>query len=226
MISCEKQSILNLAPSSRDRSICRAAIFMAILLAVSVVFNVLLAHEVRGLTYARSARITEYQLKVGATVPPIVAKRLDGQQETISYGEVNRATVLYIFTPACIWCARNMSNLKTLLGKGNGQFRFVGLSLSEKALSDYVAKNDLKLPVYSSLLPETLKAYKLGSTPQTIVISPENKVLQNWAGAYVGDQKSQVEAFFHVSLPGLRELPKAEAGAEGKPASPASQASN
>jgi hypothetical protein len=60
-------------------------------------------------------------------------------------------------------------------------------------------------------LPETLKAYKLRSTPQTIVVSPEGKVLQNWVGAYVGGQKSQVEAFFHVSLPGLRELPKAEA---------------
>jgi hypothetical protein len=42
------------------------------------------------------------------------------------------------------------------------------------------------------------------------VISPEGKVLQDWAGAYVGDQKSEVEAFFHVSLPGLKELPKVE----------------
>ena len=63
----------------------------------------------------------------------------------------------------------------------------------------------------SGLSPETLKTYKLGSTPQTIVISPEGKVLQDWVGAYVGDQKSQVEAFFQVTLPGLRELPKAEA---------------
>jgi hypothetical protein len=42
------------------------------------------------------------------------------------------------------------------------------------------------------------------------VISTEGKVLQNWDGAYVGNQKSQVETFFHVSLPGLRELPKEE----------------
>ena len=40
--------------------------------------------------------------------------------------------------------------------------------------------------------------------------SPEGKVLQDWAGAYVGEQKAQVEAFFHVSLPGLRKLPKGE----------------
>src|SRR5712692_7532311 len=96
-------------------------------------------------------------------------------------------------------------------GQRGGRYRFIGLSLSEAALAEYVAKNDLKLPVYSGLSPETLKTYKLGSTPQTIVISPQGKVLEDWAGAYVGDRKSQVEAFFHVTLPGLRELPKADA---------------
>ena len=97
-----------------------------------------------------------------------------------------------------------MDDFKTVLDKERGQYRFIGLSLSDEALQEYVAKNDLKLPVYSGLSPETLKTYKLGSTPQTIVISPEGKVLQNWAGAYVGDQKTQVEAFFRVSLPGIR----------------------
>jgi len=173
-------------------------------LVVSVVLNVVLAHKVRSLTYARSAKIAELQLKIGTAVPPITAKRLGGHQETISYQGTNQSTVLYIFTPPCAWCARNMDNLKTLLDKEGGRYRFIGLSLSEETLPDYVAKNDLKLPVYSGLSLETLKTYKLGSTPQTIVVTREARVLQDWSGAYVGDQKSQVEAFFHVSLPGLR----------------------
>ncbi len=97
-----------------------------------------------------------------------------------------------------------MDNLKTLVGKERGHYRFIGLSLSEEKLREYVARNELKLPVYSSLSPETLKTYKLGSTPQTIVISPEGKVLHDWVGAYVGEQKSEVEAFFHITLPGIR----------------------
>jgi len=84
-------------------------------------------------------------------------------------------------------------------------------SLSDETLPGYVAKNDLKLPVYSGRSPETLKTYKLRSTPQTIVIASDGGVLQDWMGAYAGDQQKQVEAFFHVSLPGLREVPKAEA---------------
>ena len=182
-----------------------------LLLVASVALNVILARRVQSFTHSQSVKASEMLLKVGILVPPITAKRLDGQQEVISYQGTNQPTVLYIFTPPCSWCARNVDNLKTLLDKERGQYHFIGLSLSENTLAEYVAKNDLKLPVYSGLSPETLKAYKLGSTPQTIVVSPDGRVLQNWAGAYVGDQKSQIEAFFHVSLPGLRELPKAEA---------------
>jgi integrase/recombinase XerD len=32
--------------------------------------------------------------------------------------------------------------------------------------------------------------------------------MQNWEGAYVGDRKSQLEAFFHVTLPGITAAPK------------------
>jgi peroxiredoxin len=186
-------------------------ISITVALVLSVAMNVLLGHRVRSVTEAQRARVGERLLKIGTSVPPIGAKRLDGQQEVVSYQGTIQTTVLYIFTPPCTWCARNMDNLKTLLEKEGGHYRFIGLSLSEETLQEYVTKNHLKLPVYSGLSPETLKTYKLGSTPQTIVISPEGKVLQDWVGAYVGDQKSQVEAYFHVTLPGLRELPKAEA---------------
>jgi hypothetical protein len=184
-----------------------AAITLALVASVSI--NVLLARKVRSLDSARLAQLSEYQLKVGAKVPPINALRLGGQQETLSYRSADQPTVLYIFTPPCTWCARNIDNLETLLDEKSSQYRFIGLSLSENGLAEYVVKNELKLPVYSGLSPETLKAYKLGSTPQTIVISPEGKVLQDWAGAYVGEQKSQIEAFFHVALPGLREVTQA-----------------
>jgi hypothetical protein len=189
-------------PKRPSRTVLAA---VAVALAVSVTLNVLLAHRVRSLTYARSASMSAYQLKVGTAVPPIAVKRLGGQQEVISYQGVNQSTVLYVFTPPCSWCARNMDNFKTLLGKESGEYRFIALSLSEDTLAEYVAKNDLKLPVYSGLSMDTKAAYKLSGTPQTIVVSSDGRVLQNWMGAYVGHQKSQVEAFFHVTLPGIRQ---------------------
>ena len=101
-----------------------------------------------------------------------------------------------------------MDNFKTLLEKEGGHYRFIGLSLSEETLAEYVAKNELTIPVYCGLSQETIKTYKLGGTPQTIVVSQDGRVLQDWAGAYVGRQKDEIEAYFHVKLAGLRELPK------------------
>jgi hypothetical protein len=199
------------AAATPERASGKALGGIAVALVVSITLNVLLAHKIRSLTYIRSARTAEYLLKINAAVPPITAKRLGRQQEVISYESTNRSTVLYVFTPPCSWCARNMGNFKTLLDKESSQYRFIGLSLSEEGLAAYVAKNELKLPVYSDLSTETKVAYKLSGTPQTIVVSPEGRVLQDWIGAYVGGQKSQIEAFFHVSLPGLQDVPKAEA---------------
>jgi peroxiredoxin len=206
-------------PGSSHRTSGRVISIFTVALTVSVALNVALATKLRNLNYAQAGRVAEYRLKIGTTVPLLTARRLDGQQEVISYEGTNQPTVLYIFTPPCSWCARNVDNFKRLVDKESHEYRFIGLSLSEGGLAEYVAKNELKLPVYSGLSPETLKTYKLGSTPQTIVISPEGKVLQNWTGAYVGDQKSQVEAFFHVTLPGLRELP-VEERSKATPATP------
>jgi len=158
--------------------------------------------------YARAEVKAGRVLKIGTTVPAIALKRFGGKKEVISYQGIEQPTVLYIFTPPCTWCTRNMENFKTLLNAESTRYRFVGVSLAEQGLAEYVMKNELKVPVYSGLSPETLTTYKLGGTPQTIVISPEGRVLQDWVGAYVGNQKSEVEAFFHVSLPGIRELPE------------------
>ena len=199
------------ASRSLDLGSRKPIVGLTIVLLLSVALNVVLAKRVRSLTHERLARIAEYRLKVGATVVPIEAKRLDGERVVVSYQDSSQPTVLYIFTPSCPWCSRNIDNFKTLVDKDSDGYRFIGISLSEQRLMEYVTKNALKLPVYSRLSPDTVKAYKLGSTPQTIVISPEGKVLQNWSGAYVGQQAAQIEAFFHVTLPGLRELQKAEA---------------
>jgi peroxiredoxin len=193
--------------SGTTRFASRAILYAStVALAASVTINVVLAHRLRSLTHAQSARLADSLLKTGTIVPPFTADRLDGQQELISYQISNQPTVLYVFTPSCSWCARNMDNFKTLVSKTHRQYRFIGLSLSEEGLPQYVATNDLWIPVYSGLAKATKEAYKLGGTPETIVVSPEGRILQVWMGAYIGNQQSSVEEFFDVALPGLREV--------------------
>lgn len=185
-------------------------VLLSVLTVASVSLNLVLARQLRSLSNVRSLKAADRFLKVGTSVPPIAANRLDGQGNVlISFETEPRPTVLYVFTPTCGWCARNLANFSALVNRRESQYRILGLSLSDHGLEEYIAANGLTVPIYSGLSTDTVRAYKLGSTPQTIVISPKGRVLRNWVGAYVGDQKSQVEAFFGVTLPGLRELPEA-----------------
>ena len=89
--------------------------FISFMLVCSVGLNVLLARKVNQLRSAQNASAADRLLKIGTNVPPITAMRLGGQVETISYASSDRPTVLYVFTPQCGWCTRNLDNLKALL---------------------------------------------------------------------------------------------------------------
>jgi peroxiredoxin len=142
-------------------------------------------------------------LSVGEVVPPLEAQRLQGRRETVSYADEARPTVVYVFSPSCPWCRKNLANIKRLFEARQGEYRFVGLSSDDTQLADYVAENGLAFPVYSGIAEPLRRAYKLGGVPQTLVISPQGKVLKNWQGAYAGPNQTDVEAFFAVKLPGL-----------------------
>ena len=82
-------------------------------------------------------------------------------------------------------------------------YRFIALSLTDKDLKKYIADKQIDIPVFAKPTEEARQQYRLGSTPQTIVISPEGKVMENWLGAYNGAGQVEIEKFFGVNLPGL-----------------------
>ena len=85
----------------------------------------------------------------------------------------------------------------------DGNYRFATIALSEEDLAKYITNNDFRFPVYTRLNVETVQSYKLGGTPQTIVISGDGHVQKNWMGAYLGATKTEVETFFGTKLPDL-----------------------
>jgi thioredoxin-related protein len=191
------------ATSKEARGLRRVIWAMTVILAVSLAVNLLLAYKIKGLNDAAGQASPQQPSLVGASVPPLKATRLDGRQDVVSYAGSDRPVVLYVFAPQCLWCARNMDNFKTLLSQKQDSFRFVGLALREDGVREYVAENKLDLPIYYNPAEEAMRDYKFASTPQTIVVSPEGKVLQNWVGAYSGRQQDEVEKYFGVHLPGL-----------------------
>jgi hypothetical protein len=55
-------------------------------------------------------------------------------------------------------------------------------------------------------LGETRKAHSLSGTPETIVVSPDGKVLAVWLGAWTGKYQAEIETYFQIHLRGLRDL--------------------
>jgi hypothetical protein len=183
--------------------------FLLLLLAASLSGNVYL-----GRLLLRPPGAPAPPLAKGAAVPPLPVTSLDGRPQTVSYE--GQPTVLYVFSPTCPWCRRNIPNLKQLVQSAGARYRFIGLSLDDKGLAAYVTENQLPMPVYTKISDESRAQYRLGGVPQTIVVSSRGTVLQVWNGAFVGDTQREVEGFFEVALPGLADGPVAHAGNDAR----------
>jgi hypothetical protein len=175
--------------------------FLLLLFVASLCLNVYLGWQVKK---GRNVQLNSAaRLSTGTKVDPVTAQDLDGSPVSISYDNTNKPTVFYVISPSCIWCIRNQANIEKLTEVTADNYRFIGLSLAESGLKEYVEEHHLKFPVYTRLTAETIQALKLGGTPQTIVVSPEGEVLKVWPGAYSENLQTEVEAYFGIQLPGL-----------------------
>jgi len=176
-----------------------------ILLVTSVTLNLILAKQLRGANAKLAAFNAESTVEIGASVPDIEARTPDGKEITYSFATAKRPTVLYIFSPSCGWCKKNQDNLKVLYETKSSDFQFVGISTSNTNVQEYIEGQNWKFPVFTQPSVAVASAYKIGGTPQTFVVSEDGKVMKNWKGAYSARIQKEVEDFFHISLPGLRQ---------------------
>jgi hypothetical protein len=176
---------------------------LVVLLAVSVGLNVVLVNRLplrRQPPRADSRRV----------MPAMEAKALKGDTVTIPVSGQEAATILYVFTPQCAWCAKNRPNFETLVASVTGRYRIIGLSLTDKDLESYVSSAKWAFPVYHSPASLSLKAYEFGVTPETLVFCSNGTILGRWSGAWVRANQLAIQKRFGVALPGLLVLPSAE----------------
>lgn len=140
---------------------------------------------------------------VGTTVLPVNAREVDGEPIIVPIGHTRKPVVLYIFSPTCGWCARNLKNIHALSSERGGQFAFVGISLSSTGLKSYANAANLPFPLYAISTSRDVHPLVLNSTPETIVIAPNGRVVKSWMGAYVGTTQAEVQNYFDIHLPGL-----------------------
>jgi len=172
------------------------------LLALSVGVNLFQAQKIRAMTRVvdRPGRL------VGTVAQPIVARTPAGRESRLTFGS-GLPTVLYYFSASCGWCERNWTNVEALAANAEGRYRVVAVTSTE-GIKAYVDEHRLKVEVLEGLPAETIEAYRLISTPHTVVIDGSGVVTHEWSGAYTTSVARRVEDLFGMVLPGLTPVPK------------------
>ncbi len=197
---------LTSSKSEANRASNYVSILSLFLLLISVGLNVGLAIKLRSANLKILKISQEDTIVPGDSLPSVQARRLDGSPITFRYDATQRPTLIYVFSPTCVWCQKNLRNFEDLYSKVGADYNFIGLSISEEKLEAFVADHNWEFPVLKEPTPATVLAYRLGSTPQTILVSQDGHVLRNWSGAYIGEVKNEIEEYFGFPLPGILEI--------------------
>jgi hypothetical protein len=110
-----------------------------------------------------------------------------------------RPTLLYVFSPTCHWCERNLANIAAIV-KNRRDVRVVGVNIGPP-LDAASAK---KQPFDEIIQPgsATIRAYRFTGTPSTLLVT-QGTITQSWSGAYAGPLADDVSKALAVTLPGL-----------------------
>lgn len=168
-----------------------------LLLALSLGANVYLYRNA-----PKSAAAVEH-LRPGDRVPSLSGTDLSGNPLSVTFE--SRPAVLYAFSPSCVWCDRNQDNATQLAEHVRGEYDFYAIAVDGTNLEAYVRERAISWRIIRDVPTETYGAYRMGTTPLTIVIDTGGIVRYVWPGAFAGSVKEDVERAFGLSLVGLRE---------------------
>jgi hypothetical protein len=154
-------------------------------------------------------------LTPGESVPTLRGYALDSKPVVIDYSKQAQPTVVYVISEdGGGYVKRNEANFAALVTQGRGRFKFVILCpVDTGLLAEYIARvrpawNDVPVTVVANVSEDLRQDMCLFMYPQTLVISTQAKVLQNFLGPYdalsalnTNTHPGTLESFFGIKLP-------------------------
>lgn len=138
-------------------------------------------------------------LQIGEKVQAFSGTGLDNQPIKINYTKSAKKRLFFYFTPSCKYCHQQFPDWKELLARADSErFEIFGLvsdKLKRDEIEDYLRLFDCNL-ISNTPLPvifaptEMLDAYRLVSTPTTLLISPEGNVEKILIGKWNDEEKN------------------------------------
>lgn len=151
----------------------------------------------------------KFTLEAGDPVPVLKGRGADGKAVEYDFAKQQRATVVYVISPFSPFVVKNEERFASLMKQVGQKYNWLILSPNEQRFEEYVGKIRPTLAIKSAvamtgIAPDIKKAMLLGAYPQTLVISRQSKVLQNFMGPYTNEsisaQPDALEKFFGVKL--------------------------
>ncbi|HQU90736.1 MAG TPA: TlpA disulfide reductase family protein [Pyrinomonadaceae bacterium] len=177
-------------------------IFALCLLGVSACLNGLLAVQLRKANAKLAKTEAESSLQIGETVRELEALTVLGEQTRISLAD-GQQSLVYIFSPSCGWCQRNLKNVEALYRQKSEDYRFIGISVTADGLEEFMEREKWNFTVIRDVSSSTRNSLKMGGTPYTVVLDGKGQIVKVWRGAYMQEIKGEIEDFFDIRLPGI-----------------------
>lgn len=118
----------------------------------------------------------------GAILPELYGKGLDGRDLTISYQDVNRKTLLLVFSPTCPHCKRNWPEWLDI-SRSAPEKRVVFVNVGGPLPPNFSQVYSFdSATVVAQASPESVLRYSLLEFPLTILISPTGRAEKVWVG--------------------------------------------
>lgn len=155
----------------------------ALLAAFLVGTELLLMRENRALAAQVSLLRKTFELEAGMPLRPLSGYGLHGRRKVLFY-EGGRDTLLLVFSPECSPCDANWPNWRTALRAAGGNVRAVFVDPTTiRPSRAFVRGRGLSADsVFARVDAQSVLEYRLRFTPQTILVSPEGRVLWIWTG--------------------------------------------
>jgi peroxiredoxin len=140
--------------------------------------------------------------RIGELLPTLNGSDIYGNRLSLRYNEERRKTVLFVFSPRCIFSLEIMPEWQEVIHAINKDaFRMVGVTTIIEGTREYAADQGLSaMPILARPDPDVKDAYHFARTPQTILISPEGKIEKVWLGPIRKEQQGEIEQALGVKL--------------------------
>ncbi len=138
-------------------------------------------------------------LPAGSKAPMLEGTNGMGSKVAVNISDA-RPTVLYVFSPTCHWCERNVDNIKTIV-KTRRDLRVIGINLGPKL--DIATSKQQPFDEIIDPAGATVRAYHFSATPSTVLFR-DGVITNAWSGAYAGPVADEISRVLAVSPPRLR----------------------